>query len=344
MAKISLKQLAAELDMSASSVSEILNRKSKKYKAETVDRVFKAASKHNYLPNIAANMMLSKKYNSIALVMSFPDQRGFITDSLIQGIQAQLSERDYHLVLAPLSDNKLTNDKYMPKFLKTWMVDGVLVLYWQSIPDRLSELIEKYEIPAIWINCQQKYNCVYIDYFKTVSEITNSLIQLGHRSISYADYTHGKLTAANYNHFSVKERWDGYESTMKAAGLFPKRFGSCGYIAPKKRMDDALEQFKKKDVSTAIIASYESTAVPIYCAALKAGINVPDDLSIITFGESSKVQEGFPITTLLLPWHEIGFRASELLCRQIDHSAEKYLNPVVLKIETNKSQLQKNEL
>jgi LacI family transcriptional regulator len=66
---------------------------------------------------------------------------------------------------------------------------------------------------------------------------------------------------------------------------------------------------------TAIICGNDQIAVQVYCAAFSLGLSIPEDLSVIGFDDMKVISETlYPrLTTVALPYFDIGRRAVELL-------------------------------
>jgi hypothetical protein len=48
----------------------------------------------------------------------------------------------------------------MPRLLREWMVDGLLVAFNLSTPPGMIETIRRHNIPSIWLNSDQEIDCV----------------------------------------------------------------------------------------------------------------------------------------------------------------------------------------
>ena len=90
---------------------------------------------------------------------------------------------------------------------------------------------------------------------------------------------------------------------------------------------------------TAIICGTDQLAMQVYFAAGSLGLTIPDDLSVIGFDDLRLISETlYPqLTTVALPYYEIGRRAVEVMNRpeaETSLSLQKQLVPCLL-IERN---------
>jgi LacI family transcriptional regulator len=80
------------------------------------------------------------------------------------------------------------------------------------------------------------------------------------------------------------------------------------------------------DRPTAIIAYEAVYAVPVFCAALSLGLQIPQDLSLLTFHDKPVTEPGICISTMLIPAEEMGHTAVDMVLQKIA-SPEDDLSP-----------------
>ena len=152
---------------------------------------------------------------------------------------------------------------------------------------------------------------------------TQHLIEAGHRRIFH-------LASPLDSRYADRRREIGYSCVMKNAGLRP------GVLHYKERLgwdgnDEAFHQKLLKLISdqksTAVFCFNDSVALKVYEFCHKAGIRIPDDLSIV--GYSNESWQGMnsldfvspPLTTVDQNTRKMGQTAAHLLLKLInDHS------------------------
>ena len=316
---VTLKQVAERSGLSFQTVSKILGRKAAAYSQETRDHVFRVAEELGYRPNTSARSMRTGSFGCVALIRSTVVGRSTLFRDLLIGIEDALAERDLHLTLARLPDQTLTEDNSVPKILREWMADGLLLNYHQDIPPRLQALVEKHALPSIWINSKHPTDCVYPADFETGRSAAEHLLQMGHTRIAFA--------TLRTTHYSAADREAGYAEAMHQAGavpLFLLQEAGCAASLPFWG-----EILSLPDRPTAIIAYMPHIAEAVYLAALRLGLRVPGDLSLSAFHESSLGDSRAPITTWLIPEYDMGYTAVERLAQKIIAPTAP-LSPVVL--------------
>jgi LacI family transcriptional regulator len=319
---VTLKQIAAAIGVSHQTVSSILNERSGRaqlYSAETRRLVHAAAERMGYRRNIAARAMHSGRFGNVALLSGIAGATSMAPPELLEGIDDGLHRHDLHLTLARLPDARLRDENYVPKMLRELACDGLLVLYNALIPQRLVELIERYRIPSVWINSRQEHDSIYPDDFGGGLEATRQLIALGHRRIAHVDYASGSKQVAW--HYSNTDRREGYRQAMREAGLEPWLVWPEQEVPGDRRLDYTRRWMTAGPLPTAVLTYSNHEAIPIYCQATMMGLELPRQLSIVTFGARVLSVIGREMATMVLPEHEIGVQAVRMLMRKLENRA-----------------------
>lgn len=316
---ITLKEVAQHAQISIPAASLILNGKGETYSKDTNERVHLAARMLGYRPNLAARAARSGKFQAVDLLLSNRQGPSRVGAPFLQSVLETLTAKDMHLTVSQVSDDQLTDPKYLPKVLQQHMVDGMLINYTYGFPQQVTELIHESKLPAIWINTQLTYDCVYPDEIQSGQLATQYLLERGHQDITYIEFDGSQ-------HYSRFERREGYESSMHDAGrrveiaTFPTYY-------PQKVNDDPmcyqtheqmcrwLKSLKKIPTAMVTYSPWEAQAM-MYAAAL-CGISVPKQLSIVAIGDDVFSFMGTSITSAVLPLKDMGQSAVELLLRKI---------------------------
>ncbi|HCD33609.1 MAG TPA: hypothetical protein DER01_14465 [Phycisphaerales bacterium] len=322
---VTLKEVAQHAQISIPAASLILNGKGKTYSKDTNERVHEAARTLGYRPNLAARAARSGKFNAVGLLMSDHPCSSRISPQLLQSILETLTARDMHLTVSQVSDEKLTDLKFLPKVLQQHMVDGMLINYTHDFPEQVTELIHESMLPAIWMNTPLASDCVYPDEIHSGQLATQYLLDRGHRKITYIEFDGSE-------HYSRTDRRVGYETKMQDTGLHANHATFPTYY-PKQVNDDPmsyqtheqmcrwLKSLKKRPTAIVTYSPWEAQAM-MYAAAL-CGISVPKELSIVAIGDDVFSFMGTSITSAVLPLEEMGQSAVSLLLRKIASPARK---------------------
>ena len=287
----------------------------------TQERVRKLAAEIGYRPNASARAMRAGKFGTVALVLSAHPGRSYLPERALRGICQTLSDRELQLTIAQLPDEKLTDAGFVPRLLREYCCDGMLIDYTDHIPDRMIDLIEQLRQPAIWLNRKQDHDCVYPDDLALGRQATQRLLAAGHRRIAYLDWGAGwkQLDEA---HYSQRDRQAGYAEAMTAAGLTPqpiRRDDSDVVSHAGELCETVTALLAGDDRPTAFVAYAPHFARRAAAAALLRHLRVPEDLSLVAIsgGGQLSLDDGRPLSTAAVPERNYGTAGVEALLEKL---------------------------
>lgn len=315
--KVTLKQLAAELNLSISTVSKSLKNDPEISQA-TIDKVKKLAKEKNYKPNALAVSLKSSKTRSIGVII--PDiLNGFFAEVLL-GIEKEARENDYKIVTC-ISNESLSKEIEYLDMLAYNGVDGFILAVSQEAQtkgafEHFNEIL-KDELPIVMFDrVSDDIYCdkVIVDDKRGARNAMELLIEQGCKNIGVVSNIH-KLSVG-------KERIESLEK--KAAEVNQE----LNLLKLKKSDDfvDAIADFIKENDFDAIIGLDESSAVSSINAANKLNIKIPEQFSVIGFSNGMLAQHAYPtLTTVSQHPKRIGKAAAKILIDKLELRAEKYL-------------------
>jgi LacI family transcriptional regulator len=321
-----MEQIAQEAGVSKMTVSRILRAQSVPVYSKAKERakqVLGIAERLNYRPNAAAKAVVSGKFHCVTLLLSPEGDEDSemcpLLPGILDGICVGLSERDYHLNVAHLSNAKAVGVA-LPKFLRENMSDGLLMNYYNEIPSRQMELIEQYKIPSIYINMKRPSDCVFPDDFGAARLATDRLIELGHRRILY-------LRNFPQPHYSATDRREGYLAGMKARGLKPLVVEIDSLSDSQQERLDPI--FSRAGRPTAVLGYVNHASAFMLSVAARHGLKIPRDLSLMHFGEDCMIA-GVNMGVISLPWFQVGRLAAQELLAKIEDPARQFPPQAIL--------------
>ena len=296
--------------------------------AERAERIRQVARDLGFLPNASAAAVKNGRFNAVLLVLSTERGRCYLPEALLHSLCSALEAAGQHLVIGRFSDEALTSPASLPTFLSRWSCDGALVNYTDRFPSHINDLLCQYRIPSIWMNAPFDVDCVKYDERRGGRDATRLLLEKGHRRIVYIDLRH---ESDHEVHYSAALRLAGYQDAMREAGLQPHpalELGDLGGSAQIERLANAL---RGEERATGIV-TYDR-AERILLAAAVAGLQVPRDLSIVTFGDGHSEYAGISVTQMALPYEKAGRTAVSLLMEKIDQSGKDMaVKPLALRV------------
>ena len=319
-----LKDVAELVGVSTMTASVVLNGAGKKttiaVSDQTREKVLLAAAELGYKRNGSMVAARTGRFDCVALLLSTNDTYSDLPKRMWDGIHDELAAHNLTLSMARLPDEKLTDKGTVPKILREWMADGLLIDYTNAIPEKMVELINAHRLPAIWINSQQPGDCVFPDDFDAGRRATRHLIDLGHQRIVYANFAH--IAGDELEHYSGRDRQGGYEKAMSEANLQAR-------VLVRECEDDEFEAdvarlmllLSGADAPTAMVAYGRLEPERAFVAADRLGLRVPDDFSIVSLAMPTPLW-GRTVTTFCVPEFEIGRGAVEMLRQKIENPGE----------------------
>jgi LacI family transcriptional regulator len=323
---VTIKDIAAAAKVSKPTVSRILRGKHTEIgiSKACADRVQDVARRLGYRPNFAARAISTGRFNNISLVLSRSPWRSSISSQFIEAIHDALADRQQHLTIARLTDEKLTDPDYVPRFLRAWSCDGLLLNYHVHIPPRLVELTREHNLPSIWLNCRIDADCVHPDDMAAGRAATEHLLALGHRRIAYVDWGFEWAQRQGTTHYSKEDRLAGYRSAMADAGL--ESTTMLGDRSNRTPVLDLAQQWvaQPDQAPTAVVCYSTGDARQLQIAYLTAGRRVPADLSLVSFGPPQHCNDDLLRFDLLaVPDKAMAQRSVERLIQKIDQPDEQ---------------------
>lgn len=311
-----LRDIANKLGVSHVTVSYAL-RNHYSIPERTRERVRMAALELGYRPNSSARSIRSGKFSAIGVLQAQNLAFTGLGIWTIAGIQEVLMEHDLRMVMSPVVDFRLTDTSAMPRLLREWSVDGLLVFYNENAPAEMSRLIDQYRLPAVWVNTRASKDAVYIDDYEPFKEMTKRLLSMGHSRILYA-------SSSRAYHYSRADRRAGYEAAMSEAGLLPwvlePEFPSgSGLLLPQERLARARVVMSGPRRPTAVVTYGGSDDIePFLIAAMQLGMKVPGDLALVGVDDGKLDAGGIELATLCVPTMDVGRNAARMLLKKLD--------------------------
>lgn len=322
---VTLRQIADAAGVDTSVVSRVINNAEGNIRVSEVRarRIRDLAREMGYRPNAAARAMSRRRFGAVGLLMSTDQFAAALAPAAEQMIRTTLSAHDLTMVVGEVPDEKLTSRQHLPKIIREWSVDGLLINYGFHVPSQMEQLVDHYRLPSIWINSKHDHDCVHPDDFGGARLGTEHLIKLGHRRISYIGPDHG-------DHYSRLDRVDGYLAAMAAAGLTPHVVATPREDA-QGDIEAHLSLLQGDNRATAIITNRPMELSLV--AALKSGLALGTDVSLVGITDTFVgMGDVFDPTFARIPTHEMGRSAVMQVMAKIA-KPRQLLRPIALEYD-----------
>ncbi|WP_029232460.1 LacI family DNA-binding transcriptional regulator [Butyrivibrio sp. VCB2006] len=322
---ITIKEIAKQLNMSTTTVSNVIHGKTSEVSDDTKKKVQDFLDKVDYVPNINARNLAQNESKIIGLALKARADKyeNLIMDpfvsELIGGVEETIRNAGYFMMLYISSDTV-----EIMRHVSTWNVDGLILF--GMIGDDGIRVSEKYKKPIV---CIDTYSIEGLKHFTNVGlddeqgtyDITNYLIKQGHKKIAFlSDNTNGVDLA----------RLNGYKKALKDAGI---KYKSTNFLKIRPRTEEIEESLDeicaRSNEFTAIVCVSDLYAVTLIAALEDRGISVPDDISIVGFDDNMLGKLHRPaLTTVHQDVKVKGVTAAQTLLKQL--SGQKTPNQIQL--------------
>ena len=310
-ARSTSKDVAQLAEVSTATVSRALNNPDS-VDPETLKRVQAAAAKLRYVPHGGARSLRSHRTRMIGAVV--PSVEYALYARTTSAVHQQVDARGYSLILAEHHYN-LDAELRVAAQLVQHGVDAFVFVGLDHDP-ALFTLLKDYGRPYVltWgVDPLQRHPSVGFDNHAAAYEVTRHLIDLGHKHI-------GLLSAPLPGNDRAMTRGAGMRDALADAGLqlahHHVQYAPIHLDTAEEGMNKLINQ---PDRPTAVVATNDIFAVGAMIACRKAGLRVPEDISITGIDNTDLGATQTPgLTSVRTPISEIGHAAAEQLMARLE--------------------------
>lgn len=315
--KPSLETIAEKAGVSTATVSRTLNDRAG-VNPDTRERVLAIARELGYMPNVAAKgLATSRTYTLGLIIYERPPQQPICNfpNETMQGIDQEAREHGYHIITTFVNQTMMQDALRLP-IIGEQRTDGVILVGPELKPSFIIQLLGR-EIPIVLVDNllkETQSDAILCDNVSGSYRITHHLIA-AHDQRNLAFFS-GPATW-----LSSQERCQGYEHALADIGQAPRVIYMedttmhFGYYA----MHEALEHFPDLE---GVVAVNDATAFGAIRACRERGIRVPEDITVVGFDNVAWAPlHDPPLTTVRIPWREIGIQAARRLIDRIERDA-----------------------
>ncbi len=310
--RVTIQDIAREVDMSIATVSAVLGNKSHCYASEkTKARIREKAREMGYRPNLLARSLKNGRTHTIGLVSS--------------AIQNEISAHEVVYLTNGLLEHGYTTqviydrgETVLRKKACETLIDhgcDAIVIYGHLSGEELS-VLKCFPVPVFHINtaseCLLPGRTVFINYETGITEAMECLSALGHKSFYFIG---GKWSSIRQD-----PRYRVFCSHCKRNGL----------SEPEKRMllassfreldtEQIHEIIKLHPDVTAFIATNDILAMRAIRALYESGWKVPEDFSVVGFDNITASEVCIPsLSSIRQPVKEAAEEVIKLLMNELE--------------------------
>ncbi|WP_165372688.1 LacI family DNA-binding transcriptional regulator [Pengzhenrongella frigida] len=301
---LTMRDIAALAGVSSKSVSLVVNGLPG-VGEQTRLRIQELIEQHGYTPRAQAQGLATGRAFLIAHVFNNPNPEYLML--MQQGLLDALEETGHALVSFPMQRDDPQFLDRLRSFVDRHRLDGVVFTSSVSEDRRIRPLMEDLGVPYVRVAAKAldtRPRSVVGGDRAAAGLAAEHLYALGHREIA--------MVAGPPSFLSARERQSGFLATLEGFGaaLAPSLIKGGEYtFASGLAAGESL--LGGPQPPTAVFAANDEMAVGVMQAAQRAGLRVPNDLTVVGFDDFSIATRVFPrLTTVRIPTREMGRLAS----------------------------------
>ncbi|MGH3646089.1 MAG: LacI family DNA-binding transcriptional regulator [Micromonosporaceae bacterium] len=308
-----LEVVAARAGVGRGTVSRVING-SPQVSERARQAVQRAIEELGYVPNRAARSLVTRRTDSIALVVSEPEDRVFAEPffaGVVRGISAELADTPMQLWLAMTTSS--AERGRVERHLTPQHIDGVLLLSLHG-DDPLPGKLEASGLPTVLggrMIGAEAHSCVDVDNAGGARLAVDHLLERGRRAIA-------TIAGPQDMHVGVA-RLTGYLEALQAAGVpVDEDLIVYGDFSESSGVESMRELLRRRPDLDAVFAVSDPMAIGAMQVLKEQGRRIPDDVAMVGFDGSPMARHTEPpLTTVHQPAEAMGRNMARLLLARI---------------------------
>lgn len=270
-----------------------------------------------YTPNQAARSLVTRRTESVAVVVPEPDERVFADPFFARTLSAVnrvLAEKGLQLVLIMARPGE--QEERLLRYLRNRHIDGVIVVSHHRA-DGLSDHLAELNIPSTFVGrpwtCADRLSFVDTDNVEGGRVAGEALAERGCKQI-------GTITGPP-DMTATLDRLTGWEAAMTAAGLATDAVEQGDFTEDGGELATRLLLERHPELDGIFVAS-DLMAVGALRVLAELGRRVPEDVAVVGYDDLGVAERTSPpLTTVSNPISEMATRATRLLIEALESSS-----------------------
>jgi LacI family transcriptional regulator len=312
-----LRDVAAAAGVHVSTVSKVLGDSGIVVRPETRDRILAAARELRYRPNASARSLRLKRTGALGMLL--PDFTNPVYATIVRGAVRRAEDLGYVMLIAEIREN--APRAYRHLVLEN-RIDGLIIATARASGSLARELRNE-NVAHVFVNRRVRgaRSSVTVDDEAGAALAAEALHAHGHRRIG--------MLAGPYATDTARRRLAGFTRACGRLGVKPMVSAEQPYTRAGgfAAMESLLVHRSRP---TGVFASNLLAGIGALAALHQHGLDVPRDVSLVTFDDESAEYTHPPLTAVRLPLSEMGARAVDELHRVL---AGETPSDVVVEIE-----------
>ncbi|MCS6907067.1 MAG: LacI family DNA-binding transcriptional regulator [Anaerolineales bacterium] len=316
MNRVTIRDVANRAGVSKTTVSHVLNQ-TRVVDEATREKVLRAVEELGYRPSQVARSLISKRTKTAGLLIS--DVSNPFYPDVILGVEEVAFAEDYSIFLCN-TNYDLERGLKLVQSLVDRSVDGILFMSSSMSLQMVREATEN-QVHAVVLdwedsNLHDIASTITINFESGIQQAIRHLVEAGHRHIAHIS---GPL-----NLWTAQVRKNAFLKALELNGVDPQQ---APIIEGDLRIEGGRKAFEQLNRMTprptAVVAANDLMALGVLWAARNAGLDLPQDLSVVGLDDIDLASKVSPsLSTIALPRREIGKIAMQMLLDMIREGKE----------------------
>ena len=320
--KLTIRDIAKMARVSHMTVSRALND-DPRVREETRKRILELVNKLDYRPDARARIFSSKKSHLIGLVVSSISNPFYA--ELARGIEDKAHEQGYNVIFCSTENKPERTETYVHLMIDAG-VDGFIFASSRLHEPVVEKLIDEH-FPLVLVNRKlkgEKFNYVVLNNFKGAYEITEHLINLGHRKIA--------IITGPPNLSTGLDRLKGYQQALRDHGIDVNgNYVIQGPFTRETGYERAKQLLTMKYKPEAIFGGNDYIAMGVIDAVEELGLHIPEDIALVGFDDTEFASnQRVKLTTVSQRKYEMGNLSVQILIDYFERKETDYTHRVIL--------------
>lgn len=302
-----INDVARLAGVSKKTVSRVIND-SPLVRPDTRAKVLALMQQLGYTPDPQARGLAFRRAFLVGLVYDNPTAQYIV--NMQYGVLDALRDTGFELVVHPCDSKRDDYIDGIVRFVQQQKLWGVVMIPRVSEDNALAEALAEIDcryVRIASIAVDEPQRMLQTHDRRAGAEVADYLESLGHR--------HFGLITGPKRYRSAIERGGGFTQALAGRGIqLPKEYIYEGGYTFESGVAGADKLLRLDPRPTAIFACNDEMAAGVYKAAMRLGLSVPQDLSVVGYDDSPLAAQLWPaLSTIHLPIRDLGRQAAQML-------------------------------
>ncbi len=293
---VDIREVAAQADVSTATVSRVLSG-GVPVREDKRRRVLRVVDRLQYVPSAPARSL--RKARSMLLGVVVPDLANPVFLPLLRGVHAVGQANGYSVVVVDAQRSDAVERLALER-LVAQRIDGLLLVGSTRTPDRIPGL----ERQGLVVVDATARGGPWQDVMATLERpgilaACDTLAELGHQSLAY-------VTRRGAPGEAGQRRWSIVQRRCAQLHVKARHLSLEGDRSPAELRAALRSGLRRSGPITALLSSSHGLAPDLLRSLRAAGIDLPGDCSLVTFGDSEWAEAYRPgISTITMDLYEV---------------------------------------